>query len=137
MINEFRGQYFWLSNFYSAPVVYAGRRYPNNEAAFQAAKCPGMEDEFVDLNPSQAKRLGRRVPLRGDWEHVKDEVMYEICKQKFLQNPELLERLIATGDAKLVEGNDWGDRYWGVCGGVGRNKLGKILMELRVELSKV
>ena len=78
-ISEFRGEYYFLSNFYSAPVIYNGMCFENNEAAFQAAKCPERMTEFCRLNPSEAKRLGRRVKLRGDWEAVKDTVMYEIC----------------------------------------------------------
>lgn len=67
-ISEFRGEYYFLSNFYSAPVTYNGMCFENNEAAFQAAKCPERMTEFCRLNPSEAKRLGRRVKLRGDWE---------------------------------------------------------------------
>lgn len=89
-IGEFRGEYYFLSNFYSAPVTYNGMRFENNEAAFQAAKCPERMAEFCRLNPSAAKKLGRRVKLRGDWETVKDAVMYEICKAKFSQNPDLI-----------------------------------------------
>ena len=69
-ISEFRGEYYFLSNFYSAPVTYNGMCFENNEAAFQAAKCPERMTEFCRLNPSEAKRLGRRVKLRGDWEYV-------------------------------------------------------------------
>lgn len=123
-ISEFRGEYYFLSNFYSAPVTYNGMCFENNEAAFQAAKCPERMTEFCRLNPSEAKRLGRRVKLRGDWEAVKDTVMYEICKAKFSQNPDLADKLVATKDAELIEGNTWGDRIWGVCDGVGENRLG-------------
>ena len=121
-ISEFRGEYYFLSNFYSAPVTYNGMCFENNEAAFQAAKCPERMTEFCRLNPSEAKRLGRRVKLRGDWEAVKDTVMYEICKAKFSQNPDLADQLVATKDAELIEGNTWGDRIWGVCDGVGENR---------------
>ena len=64
-ISEFRGEYYFLSNFYSAPVTYNGMCFEKNEAAFQAAKCPERMTEFCRLNPSEAKRLGRRVKLRG------------------------------------------------------------------------
>lgn len=133
-INQFRGDYFFLSNFYVAPVLYKGIRFGSNEAAFQAAKCPERVREFCDLNPSEAKRLGRTVTLRPDWEEVKFDVMYQICMSKFMQNPDLAERLIATGDAELVEGNTWGDKIWGVCDGSGENNLGKILMQVRDKL---
>jgi ribA/ribD-fused uncharacterized protein len=135
-INGFRGEYFFLSNFYEARVEYCGFVFQNNEAAFQAAKCPERMHEFVKLNPSDAKRLGRRVNLRHDWEQVKDQVMYDVCKAKFLQNSHLRDLLIATKGCILVEDNTWGDRVWGVCRGVGENRLGKILMRIREELEK-
>lgn len=58
-------------------------------------------------------------------------LMYDVIEQKFLQNPVLMQKLIKTKDAKLIEGNTWGDRYWGMCNGVGENKLGEILMMVR------
>lgn len=133
-IRYFDGKYFFLSNFYCRPVEYNGFVFDNNEAAFQAAKCPYRMAEFCGLNPSEAKRLGRRVHLRSDWEAIKDHVMYDVCMAKFTQNPDLAERLIQTGDALLEEGNTWGDKVWGVCDGVGENRLGKILMRIRDEL---
>lgn len=141
MIAEFAGEYDFLSNFYDAPVEYKGLRYKNNEAAFQGAKCPGRESEFTSLRPGQAKRLGRRLPLRADWEDVKEQVMYEVCKAKFTQNDDLRQRLLATGYSYLAEGNTWHDNEWGVCRCiscqdiVGKNKLGKILMRIRSELA--
>lgn len=134
VIDEFKGRYFFLSNFSESPFVYDGHRFGNAEAAFQAAKCPYRMAEFCNLNPSEAKRLGRRVHLRPDWESVKDQVMYDVCLCKFTQNPELLDKLFQTGCAELVEGNTWGDKVWGVCDGVGENRLGKILMKIRGEL---
>ena len=237
-ISAFRGAYDFLSNFYPAPITYNGLVFQNNEAAFQAAKCPERSAEFCFLNPSEAKRLGRRVKLRNDWDQIKDNlrrnaqnfritdehlgeggpkakfqanvnairllkeleaagqqaspeqqevlsryvgwgglsdafdpekpawaleyaqlkelltpeeyaaarsstlnahytspmVMYEICKAKFRQNPDLAERLISTSDFELIEGNNWGDHIWGVCDGYGENRLGKILMRIREEL---
>lgn len=135
-IKTFRGDNFFLSNFYVAPVFYQGIRFENNEAAFQAAKCPERMRDFCGLSPQAAKRLGRRVELRPDWEAVKYDVMYQICKAKFMQNPDLLRKLMATGEAELVEGNTWGDQVWGVCDGVGENHLGKTLMRIRSELRK-
>lgn len=134
-IAEFKDEYDFLSNFYLAPVQYGGYKFSSSEAAFQAAKCPERMGEFVSLNPSQSKRLGRKLPLRDDWEEVKDAVMYEICHMKFFQNADLREKLLATGDAELIEGNTWGDRVWGVCDGVGQNRLGKILMRIRAEFA--
>lgn len=41
MINEFRGKYYFLSNFFNAPVTYDGITYQNNEAAFSISKSIG------------------------------------------------------------------------------------------------
>lgn len=136
-ITEFEDKYFFLSNFYETPVLYRGYLFNNNEAAFQAMKCPEKAEYFVGLTPLQAKHLGRQVKLRADWEFVKEAIMYEICKQKFLQHPSLAKKLMATGNALLVEGNDWGDQEWGVCDGQGENKLGKILMTIRKEFNEL
>ena len=133
-IDRFIDDYFFLSNFYSAPVEYMGYTFDNTESAFQATKCPRRAKEFLCLDGSRAKKLGRTVPLREDWEQVKDRVMWDINLAKYTQNPSLKENLLATGDAYLEEGNTWGDRYWGTVNGVGENRLGKILMAVRAEL---
>ena len=133
MINRFRDEYFFLSNFYEAPVEYNGIKYNNNEAAFQAQKCRTKEERerFAGLNPSEAKKLGREVSLRSDWEDIKIAVMKDIVRAKFDQNPDLAGQLIATGDEYLEEGNTWGDRVWGTVDGKGANNLGIILMSER------
>lgn len=135
MISAFRGKYYFLSNFYAAPVVWDGVSYKNNEAAFQSAKV-GREyrQEFAELTASEAKKLGRKVPLRPDWENVKERIMYEVCLAKFSQNEELKEKLLLTGECALEECNTWGDKVWGTVNGEGENKLGKILMKIREEL---
>lgn len=141
MIDCFDGKYAFLSNFYNCPVTYNGLTYQNNEAAFQAQKTldENVRKEFTNLPPNLAKRKGRRVSLRPDWEKVKDEVMYGICLEKFLsvENHKLLELLLNTGSEEIIEGNHWHDNYWGNCTCDkckridGRNMLGKILMEIR------
>ena len=135
-INSFRGHYFFLSNFYMAPITFNGVTYTNSEAAFQAQKCRNYENrtQFANLKPSDAKHLGRRIDLRDDWEDVKIDIMHDVIWAKFTQNPELKEKLLATGDAFLEEGNTWGDRTWGTVNGNGHNYLGKILMDVRKEL---
>lgn len=136
MIDSFKGEYAFLSNFYEAPVEIYGLRYRNNEAAFQAQKVfdESERKKFTTLDARSAKKLGRTVPLRWDWEDVKLSIMYDVCYAKFTLNPQLAEKLIATGDELLVEGNTWNDRFWGVYNGEGRNHLGKILMQIRAEL---
>ena len=133
MIDKFEGKYFFLSNFYECPVTYNRLTYQNAEAAFHAQKTfnLGIQKEFTTLNPSEAKKLGRAIPLREDWEEIKVEHMKAIVLCKFEQNPNLKEQLLATYPHELIEGNWWHDTFWGVCNGVGQNNLGKILMELR------
>jgi len=137
-IDNFRGKYFFLSNFFPAEVTFEGITYQNNEAAFQAQKIFDNEGKraFADLQPKDAKRRGRHVRLRQDWEDVKDGIMEEIVRAKFTQNPKLKEQLLSTGNAQLIEGNTWNDWYWGVDmkSGAGKNHLGKILMKIREEL---
>lgn len=137
-IDSFRDEYYFLSNFYEAPITYNGITYQNNEAAFQAQKCTKREDQllFSKLNPSEAKKLGRQVSLRPDWESVKINIMQEIVFAKFSQNPTLAEKLINTGTAYLEEGNTWGDRIWGTVNGQGANNLGLILMEIREKIKQ-
>lgn len=138
-IDSFRGKYFFLSNFYEVPVTYEGLTYQNSEAAFQAQKCTNPKDReaFTAMNPSEAKKAGRAVTLRKDWEDVKIAVMTDIVRAKFEQNPDLAKRLIATKDAYLEEGNYWGDRVWGTVNGEGTNNLGIILMSTRKFLQTI
>ena len=136
MINNFKGKYYFLSNFYSAQVMYEGLLYKNNEFAFQSAKVKDLErrKQFCELDPSVAKRKGRNVLLRQDWENVKDEIMYQCVKDKFTRNLDLKQKLLDTDDEELIESNTWNDTYWGICKGRGKNMLGKILMRVREEL---
>lgn len=134
IIDRFDGRYRFLSNYYNCFVIYHNIQYSNSEAAFHAQKDLSRSREFINLAPNAAKRLGRRVHLREDWDEVKDQIMYEIVYEKFLQHPKLAKKLLETKDRELIEGNDWGDQYWGVCDGIGENKLGQILMKVRKEL---
>lgn len=138
-ITSFRGNYAFLSNFYPAPVIYLGKRYANNEAAFQAQKtsCAKEQQRFCLpylTDPAKAKSLGRKVTLRPDWDAMKIQCMYEICMCKFFQHTELRDALLATGNTLLVEGNTWGDYFWGQVDGIGENHLGIILMDIREKL---
>lgn len=137
-IDRFLGEYAFLSNFWEASVTYQGLTYGNNEAAFQAQKCmtEAAKKDFTTLSPGAAKRMGRRVQLRPDWEAVKVPIMEEIVRAKFSQHEDLKALLLATGDALIEEGNTWHDTFWGVDAksGRGQNHLGKILMKIRDEL---
>lgn len=137
-ILEFHNAYRWLSNFHNSSVLYEGVRYPTVEHAYQCQKTVSAKERKLILKetfPGKAKQAGRIVTLRPDWDTVKFTVMLDLVRAKFA-NPELAVKLIATGDAQLVEGNTWGDTLWGVCKGSGENHLGKILMQVRSELIK-
>lgn len=131
----FRDEYWFLSNFYPCSIKTSVGTFTCVESAFQSQKDLTRSKEFISLNGKQAKALGRRVTLRDDWQDIKLELMYKIVKAKFVQHPDLAEKLIAI-KSPIVETNYWKDCYWGVCYGVGENHLGKILMRVRDELSK-
>lgn len=134
---SFSGQYRFLSNFWPAPIAWEGQLYPTLEHAYQSAKtlCPNERLAIAHLaTPALAKRAGRTVTLRPDWDSVKIGVMRQLLIAKF-SNADLRSQLIATGDRLIVEGNSWGDRFWGQSPvGNGRNELGKLLMERRAAL---
>lgn len=142
-ITQFKGQYSFLSNMSPATFVWQGIFWPTSEHAYVGAK---TLDNKVRLHvakdiksPADAKRYGRMIDLRPDWDEVKVDLMYEVVYEKFRQNPPLKEKLLATGDAILEEGNMWRDTFWGICppnSGNGRNELGKILMAVRAELRR-
>lgn len=155
LILEFRGLYRFLNSFYPWPVVSPedGMTYPTNEHAFQAAKSENLKTRTEILHlptPQLAKEAGRKLALRPDWEDVKRLVMFHLVLSKF-SDEEMARRLVATGRAELVEGNTWGDDFWGAVAGPGEvipsmrrwtgpdgtqyqghNYLGQILMAVRM-----
>lgn len=135
-ITRFRNGYHFLSNFYQVMVVFEGNAYPSVEHAYQAAKCADIGQRFLFFSGSsaQAKQHGRKVKLRPDWERFKLSVMELLLRLKFTPDTQLAFWLLKTGNAELIEGNQWGDTFWGVCGGQGQNHLGKLLMKIRAEL---
>lgn len=137
MIDKFDGKYRFLSNFYNGWVVYDGDIYHTVEQAYQAAKTLSLKErEKIQLakTAAEAKKLGKKVTMRPDWDNIKLSVMEGLVKDKFVNSPILKDWLLDTGDEELVEGNWWGDTFWGVCKGVGENHLGKILMKVRDSL---
>jgi hypothetical protein len=128
-ISRFAGDHAFLSNFYVEADGLSG------EHRFQAAKTLDPIQHarvLAQPTPGAAKGAGRHVVLRSDWEQVKVAVMTDVVTEKFASLP-LRELLLSTDDAVLVEGNTWGDVFWGVDArtGAGRNVLGQILMEVR------
>lgn len=138
MIDSFTGEHRFLSNFYPAVVIYECDRYPTVEHAYQTAKL-GYRPDFDQMTniramtAGQVKRWGRTIPIRDDWEQVKLSVMRDLLEQKFAPGLQLTSWLIRTYPYELIEGNTWGDTYWGVCNGKGKNHLGKLLGQIRFD----
>ena len=136
IVSEFQGEHRFLSNFWPSPLVFNDWMFPTAEHAYQAAKSPDprdWQDVQQCVSPGAAKRLGRSITIRTDWEEVKVTIMTEIVATKF-KDPKLRQMLLDTGDALLIDGNSWGDTFWGVCRGRGRNQLGRILMNVRQDI---
>ena len=133
MINKFTGKYRFLSNFYPVKIKHDGLTYPSVEHYFQANKTLNMtkrKEIAAAKSAAIAKKMGRNLTLRKDWEIIKDTVMLHGVFLKF-SNTDLQNKLKETYPHELIEENTWGDTYWGVCGGIGKNMLGKILMIVR------
>jgi len=136
VINEFQGEYRWLSNFIGTIPSLGG---VTPEHAYQAAKT-SIPDEKAQVlaapTPGEAKRLSRHITLSADWDQAKVGVMFMLLQEKF-SDPEMADRLHATGDAILIEGNMWHDNFWGNCNcqkcksTFGKNWLGRLLMLVR------
>ena len=132
-VNSFQGPHRFLSNFYPSRIVspYTGIVYPTAEHAFQAAKTLDLKKRRYCARlraPGDAKRYGGLVALRPDWPEVRIPVMRTIVRAKFNQNLDLADLLMELHGYYLIEGNSWGDTFWGMCGGVGENNLGLLLM---------
>ncbi|MBL1322148.1 MAG: NADAR family protein [Methylophaga sp.] len=142
-ISEFKGEYSWLSNFWYVDIkdpVLVNAVYPTSEHAFQAMKTTQLIQRNLflvptSMTPGQAKRMGRKVSIRDNWEDIKLSVMHTLLEIKF-SDPELRQKLLDTGNMVIEEGNWWGDKFWGIClkTGEGLNHLGKILMTIREEI---
>lgn len=138
MIRSFTGEHRFLSNFFPSPVLVDGVIYPTVEHAYQAAKSRDPDHVrriLADPNPARAKRVGRAALLRPNWDAIKLDVMRLLVTAKFARGSVLANQLVLTDPHELVEGNSWGDTYWGVCRGVGANHLGMILMVVRAALA--
>ena len=135
VIDSFSGEYRFLSNFYPSPLNHERISYKHVEGAYQAAKTldHNIRRTMQNMTPVEAKRVGQMLDIRDDWEVIKIEIMYECLRNKFFDRV-LRKKLLATGDTELIEGNYWGDTFWGVCKGVGENHLGKLLMKVRQEI---
>lgn len=139
-IYSFTGDNRFLSNFYPCKIKLT---WWNEvvwvdcvEKGYQAKKSMNRVDFdriCAAKTPGQAKRIGKTIPILPEWDTIKITVMKELLQQKFA-DPVLAKMLEETESQELIEGNTWGDRFWGVCNGMGLNNLGKLLMEVRNDL---
>ena len=137
-IKGFRDQFSFLSNFHLCTITWKGYTFTNSEAIYACEKCGGTPEllkQFSTLSPNDSKKLGRKLPMLPNWDAQKYTVMLAILREKFAQNQSLRDKLIATGNVYIEETNYWKDHDWGVCNGIGQNNLGKLLMQVRLELT--
>lgn len=139
-INEFSGEYGFLSNFFSSPFVVKNTSFPTIEHAYQAFKAKEHKDFERIKNastPAQAKKMGKRIKRKDNFEVTKIFLMNRLVYEKFTQNLALKNELLNTGKTILIEGNCWHDNLWGDCfcdkckNKQGLNCLGNILMTVR------
>ena len=145
-IKEFKDDYRFLSNFwrvtYTVPVMFEGKthyiEFKSSEHAYQAFKANNRKEfDYIRAaeTPGKAKRRGREITIRQDWDTIKLNVMMLVVSHKF-EIPRLGGQLIYTWPRQLVEGNWWNDQFWGVClkTNIGTNALGQILMKVRKDI---
>lgn len=143
VIKNFRGEYYFLSNMYPCTIRIQNFVFLSSESLFQALKFRKNKDlvqRFCGIDGFTAKSLGKKIRLSPtaikEWNEYRITAMEKAVRAKFMQNPELAKKLLATGDAELVEENSWNDTFWGTTNGIGQNNLGKILMKIRDELKQ-
>lgn len=142
MITSFQGDYEFLSNFYPCTITLGGLTFPSVENAYQAMKCVNPSDmiQFTNIGPAEAKKLGRKVTMRSDFDNIKYNVMRSLLDQKF-EDKTFKKMLLDTAPESIVEGNYWHDNYWGICtcekcrNEIGYNHLGELLQRKRNLLS--
>lgn len=148
MIDIFRGEYDWLSNFYMRPISVGGVPLKSNEHFYHSCRTVNPQEvKFILDAPTayEAKKRSRTVTTRSNWHAINVGAMAIGLWYKFTYNLDLQGKLLLTGDKVLIEGNWWHDNFWGDCKfgrgfvGVcercqfikGQNKLGKLHMQLR------
>ncbi len=163
---EFRGKKEYLSNMYPCKIkfdsIYA-KKYPefefdnkiyhSSEHLYQALKSKNRNWHKLIRGikePKDTKKIAKRkvskyykeknstniFKLREDWDEVKLKAMELVLFLKFTQNKNLLEKLLKE-EGYIEERNDWGDTFWGTYNGIGKNHLGKLLMNLRDSLKSI
>ncbi len=130
------GTFKYLSNFEECDIYFDGNLYGSSEAAYMSGKTidPNIRKLFfknTGIKPKEARKLGRSIELRYDWDLVRYDHMAAVVFDKFARNKDLREKLLFTNNKYIEETNHWGDVYFGVCNGIGKNVLGRILMSVR------
>lgn len=139
MIEHFRDENRWLSNFYPCFILFRGKRYPSVEYAYMSAKSDDKSWKKIcadaRVKPGEIKKKSRHLTLVDNWNDIKVDVMRTCLELKFTQEP-FKTWLLETGDIHLQEGNTWGDTFWGVdeTTGEGQNMLGQLIMEIRRQI---
>jgi len=137
VISQFKDEFHFLSNMYLVDIHYKGIDFNSVEQAYQYQKTTSDREGLKVLrcsDPKKVKGIAKGFKfIREDWNDVRLNIMYNLLWIKF-NNPQLREALLLTDGYELVEGNGWGDEFWGVCDGVGENYLGKLLMKVRDKL---
>lgn len=136
-IKGFQGSHRFLSNFYPCRLEFGGLTYTSSEAAYQAQKTldEKLREEFTTLNAREARKKGRQIKIREDWDYENLNVMYRILRIKFT-DASLRKMLLDTEGSYLEETNYWHDTFWGVYNGEGWNHLGRLLMIVRDEIKE-
>ena len=146
LINSFRDEYAFLSNFYPAEFRFYGLEWPTAEHAYQAGKASSTAQfeqfRLPTLTAGGAKRLGASVwktlseDEKSEWLNHRVDHMIQVVRAKFYPGSHMAKLLLDTGYSTLIEGNEWGDTFWGMCGGKGENFLGRILESHRESLRR-
>lgn len=132
---KFKNEFYFLSNMYPCELHINGLTFTCAEAAFQSFKVLDKEarKQFQGISGFEAKKLGKQVSLRTDWNNIRLDVMLAVLKVKFKQHPELAT-LLKMINVPIVEDNTWNDTFWGRCNGRGNNYLGKLLEQIKETL---
>ena len=136
-----RGEFGFLSNFWPQPISVDGRVWGTSEHYFQAMKSPDAERQgYINClrTPFEAKMAGKETRLRVDWEEVKEFYMLKALRAKFLL-PNMRKKLLMTTSHELHEDSPGSPSglYWGFVGGRGKDRLGKLLMQVRGEIEEI
>ena len=139
VINDFRGEYYFLNGLYNSPIEYNGLNFVCSESAFFAQKFDNSDvrELFTKLDGIDACKEEEKWKPRDGWEELETAVMYNVTWCKFTQNEKLKRMLLDTEDAFLIDVNDYGDEKWGIYNGKGDNRRGFILMNIRSRLKLI